>query len=64
MHRFNNCVLSGNLLKDAVNTIVCQEYGFHKWDESNGLDKFLNDTKLKGPTMYIKKYNIIYINYI
>jgi hypothetical protein len=44
--------------------IVLDEYGYHKWDESNGVDKFLKeisgqnaliDTKIYAPTAYIKK---------
>ena len=30
--------------------IICDEYGHHKWDESNGVDKFL-----KAPTLIIIK---------
>ena len=44
--------------------IVFDEYAYHKWDESNGVDKFLKEvegqyeffsTKVPGPSAYIKK---------
>lgn len=44
--------------------IVFDEYGYHKWDESDGVDMFLKEiegkyelynTKIYTPTMYIKK---------
>ena len=44
--------------------IVFDEYGYHKWDESDGVDKFLKeiegqyalfDTKIGSPTAYIIK---------
>ena len=44
--------------------VVFDEYGYHKWDESNGVDKFLSeiegqyeliDTKIFAPTLYILK---------
>ncbi len=44
--------------------IVLDEYGYHKWDESDGVDRFLKeisgqysfiDTKVYAPTAYIKK---------
>ena len=44
--------------------IVFDEYAYHKWDESNGVDKFLKeidgqyklfDTKIGSPTAYIIK---------
>ena len=44
--------------------IVFDEYGFHRFDESNGVDKFLNEIKgqykifntfVNAPSMYIKK---------
>ena len=44
--------------------IVLDEYGFHNWDESNGVDRFLKTIKGKyrlentgvtGPTLVIKK---------
>jgi len=44
--------------------IVFDEYAYHKWDESNGVDKFLKeidgqytlfDTKIGSPTAYIVK---------
>jgi hypothetical protein len=47
--------------------IVLDEYGYHKWDESNGVDKFLKeiegqytfiDTKVYAPTAYIMKHII------
>ena len=50
------------IVKDGV--IVLDEYGFHKWDESNGVDRFLKtidgqytlkNTNIQGPTLIIKK---------
>lgn len=44
--------------------IVLDEYAYHKWDESDGVDKFLKgiegkyefiNTKISSPTAYIKK---------
>jgi hypothetical protein len=44
--------------------IVFDEYGYHKWDESEGVDMFLKEirgkyelynTKIYAPSMYIKK---------
>ena len=44
--------------------VVFDEYGYHVWDESDGVDKFLNDitgeyefidTKVSSPTAYIRK---------
>jgi len=44
--------------------VVFDEYAYHKWDESNGVDKFLAeikdeyeffDTKIYSPTAYIRK---------
>lgn len=44
--------------------VVFDEYGYHKWDESNGVDNFLKeiegqyefvDTKICSPTAYIIK---------
>ncbi len=44
--------------------IVFDEYGYHQWDESNGVDKFLKEidgqyeivnTKIISPTLYIIK---------
>ena len=44
--------------------VVFDEYGYHKWDESDGVDKFLKeiegqytfvDTKIGSPTAYIIK---------
>jgi hypothetical protein len=44
--------------------IILDEYGFHNWDESNGVDRFLKTIKGKyklentgvtGPTLVIKK---------
>jgi len=44
--------------------VVFDEYSYHKWDESNGVDMFLNtiegqyklyNTKIYAPTMYIQK---------
>ena len=44
--------------------IVFDEYAYHKWDESDGVDKFLKeikgeyefvDTKIYSPTAYIRK---------
>lgn len=47
--------------------IVFDEYAYHKWDESEGVDKFLKeiegsyeffDTKISSPTAYILKTEI------
>ena len=44
--------------------VVLDEYGFHKWDESNGVDRFLKtidgqytlkNTNIQAPTLVIKK---------
>ena len=44
--------------------IILDEYGFHKWDESNGVDRFLKtikgkykllNTNVQNPTMIIEK---------
>jgi len=44
--------------------VVFDEYGYHKWDESEGVDRFLKeipgeyefiDTKIQSPTAYIRK---------
>ena len=44
--------------------VVFDEYGYHKWDESNGVDSFLKevsgeydlfDCKISSPTAYIRK---------
>ena len=44
--------------------VVLDEYGYHKWDESNGVDRFLKtingqytlkNTNIRGPTLVIKK---------
>lgn len=44
--------------------VVFDEYGYHVWDESDGVDRFLNDitgeyefidTKVSSPTAYIRK---------
>lgn len=50
------------IVKDGI--IVLDEYGFHKWDESNGVDRFLKtidgqytltNTNVQGPTLVITK---------
>ena len=50
------------VVKDGI--VVLDEYGFHKWDESNGVDRFLKtvegqysltNTKIQGPTLVITK---------
>lgn len=50
------------VVKDGI--IVFDEYGFHKWDESNGVDRFLKtiegqysitNTNTQSPTLYITK---------
>jgi hypothetical protein len=55
-------VLWNRIVKGGI--VVLDEYGYHKWDESNGVDKFLkeitgeyifNDTKIYAPTAYIIK---------
>jgi hypothetical protein len=48
--------------------IVLDEYAYHKWDESDGVDKFLKelptgqyefiDTKVISPSAYLKKLYI------
>jgi hypothetical protein len=44
--------------------IVCDEYGYHQWDESNGVDRFIKEipgayrivnTNISSPTLYIVK---------
>tara|TARA_B110000971_G_C20011572_1_gene501811 strand:- start:1430 stop:1834 length:405 start_codon:yes stop_codon:yes gene_type:complete len=44
--------------------VILDEYGFHKWDESNGVDRFLKtidgqytleNTNIQAPTLVIKK---------
>jgi hypothetical protein len=46
--------------------IVLDEYGYHKWDESNGVDRFLKsipgkyiceNSNIKSPTLIIRKIN-------
>tara|TARA_Y100000389_G_scaffold37788_1_gene32098 strand:+ start:8289 stop:8981 length:693 start_codon:yes stop_codon:yes gene_type:complete len=55
-------ILWEKVVKDGI--IVFDEYGYHRFDESNGVDKFLKDMKGKyeifntfvnHPSMYIKK---------
>jgi hypothetical protein len=57
------------LWKKVVNggLIVFDEYAYHKWDESEGVDRFLKeipgeyefiDTKISSPTAYLRKINI------
>jgi len=55
-------ILWNKVVKNGI--IVFDEYGYHKWDESNGVDKFLReidgqyrfiDTKIGSPTAYIVK---------
>lgn len=50
------------VVKDGI--IVLDEYGFHKWDESNGVDRFLKtiegqytltNTNIQNPTLVITK---------
>jgi hypothetical protein len=50
------------IVKDGI--VVLDEYGFHKWDESNGVDRFLRtidgqytlkNTNVNSPTLIIKK---------
>jgi len=47
--------------------IVCDEYGYHQWDESDGVDKFLKEitgcyrivnTHISSPTLYIIKIDL------
>ena len=62
-----------NILKSLWNKVVkggivvFDEYGYHKWDESEGVDKFLKeipgeyefvDTKIYSPSAYIRKLTI------
>jgi hypothetical protein len=58
-------ILWNKVVKEGV--VVFDEYGYHKWDESDGVDKFLKeihgqytfiDTKVGSPTAYIIK-NVI-----
>ena len=54
-------------LYDIVSTngvIVFDEYGYHQWSESKGVDRFLNERKLKlqalecsAPTAFIRKHD-------
>jgi len=55
-------ILWNKVVKNGI--IVFDEYGYHKWDESNGVDKFIKeiegqyrfiDTKIGSPTAYIIK---------
>jgi len=55
-------ILWSKIVKGGI--IVFDEYAYHKWDESDGVDKFLKeikgdyeffDTKISSPTAYIKK---------
>jgi hypothetical protein len=50
------------VVKDGI--IILDEYGFHKWDESNGVDRFLKtidgqykltNTNIQSPTLVITK---------
>ncbi len=50
------------VVKDGI--IVLDEYGYHKWDESNGVDRFLKtiegqytlaNTNIQSPTLVITK---------
>ena len=50
------------VVEDGI--IVLDEYGYHKWDESNGVDRFLKtvkgkyvleNTNIHSPTLIIKK---------
>jgi len=54
--------LWNKVVKDGV--VVFDEYAYHKWDESDGVDRFLKeiegqytlvDTKIGSPTAYIIK---------
>lgn len=52
--------LWGNMSKGGI--VVFDEYGYHKWSESKGVDKFVEENNLKimglnyfCPTAYIKK---------
>jgi hypothetical protein len=53
--------LWGNITKGGM--IVFDEYGYHKWSESKGVDRFISEYDLQiqaldytCPTAYIKKY--------
>jgi hypothetical protein len=55
-------ILWNKVVKGGI--VVFDEYAYHKWDEANGVDKFLKEidgqyeifnTKIHNPTMYIKK---------
>lgn len=58
--------LWNKIVKNGI--VVFDEYAYHKWDESNGVDKFLKeidgqytfiDTKIGSPTAYIIKTSIV-----
>ena len=55
-------ILWNKIVKNGI--VIFDEYGYHKFDESNGVDKFLNtikdqyeiiNTYVYAPSMYIKK---------
>jgi len=54
--------LWGKVVRGGI--VIFDEYGYHVWDESNGVDRFLKeivgeyeliDTKVCSPTAYIRK---------
>lgn len=55
-------ILWNKIVKNGI--VVFDEYGYHRFDESNGVDRFLNEiegqyevfnTFVNAPSMYIKK---------
>ena len=53
--------LWGNVTKGGI--VVFDEYGYHKWSEYKGVDRFINENHIEiktlnfnAPTAYIKKY--------
>ena len=58
-----------NELFGKYGIVILDEYGFHSWDESNGVDRFLKKltldknyklikTGVEGPTLAIKKLTL------
>ena len=50
-----------NITKGGL--VVFDEYGYHKWSESKGVDRFIKEKNIEiktlnfnAPTAYIKKY--------
>ena len=58
-------ILWEKVVNDGI--VVFDEYAYHKWDESDGVDKFLKeipgqyvfiDTKIYSPSAYIRKVKV------